>query len=74
MAAALHLLASGDPAIALAAIARQLEAGDHVRVVLLAGAASPTLPAGVIVHRVPGDLSYDALLDAIYAADSVVAW
>jgi hypothetical protein len=74
MAAALHLLTTAEPAMALATIARQLEAGDRVQVVLLSGAAAPALPAGVTVHRVPGDLSYEALLGAIYAADTVVAW
>jgi hypothetical protein len=74
MAAALHLLSRGDAALALATIARQVEAGDDVRVALLAGAPSPSLPAGVSIRRVPDELSYGELLDEIYAADHVVAW
>ena len=74
MATTLHLLKDGHLDVALAAIARQAAAGDRVQVALLGEAGPPALPAGVSVHRVPADLSYDALLDAIYAADRVVAW
>jgi hypothetical protein len=74
MPTALHLLKGGDPALALAAIARQVDAGDAVRVVMLNGAPAPPLPAGVTVRRVPDELSYLALLEEIFAADQVVAW
>jgi hypothetical protein len=32
------------------------------------------MAAGVQVHRVPADLSYDALLEKIFEADQVIAW
>jgi len=32
------------------------------------------LPAGVRVQRVPDELSWDALLEQIFAADQVVTW
>lgn len=74
MATRLHLLKGGHPALAETAIGHQLEAGDRVLVVLLHGAPSPALPAAARVQRVPDDMGYDALLDAVYAADQVVAW
>jgi hypothetical protein len=74
MARALHLLKGADPALALATIERQLAAGDHVTVVVLADTAAPPLPAAVAVHRVPGEWSYERLLDAVFEADHVVAW
>jgi hypothetical protein len=75
MPAALHLLkGSAGAALAAAAIALQVEAGDPVRVVLLHGASPPPLPPDVPVARVPEDLSYAGLLEAIYAAEHVVAW
>lgn len=73
MAAVLHLL-KGDPDLTLAAIAAQLAAGDRVTVTLLPGAPVPELPPGVQVRRVPDDLSYDQLLDLIFASDQVTAW
>ena len=43
--------------------------------VLLDGAAAPSLPAGVAVRRLaPGDLDYAGLLDLIFAHDHVVTW
>jgi hypothetical protein len=74
MPAVLHVLTAGDPAFALPVIAQQAEAGDHVTVVLAHGARCPSLPAGVVVRRLPGDLSYRQLLDLVFAADQVVAW
>ena len=74
MSRMLHLF-KGDHATELVAvIAPQLAAGDQVTVALLAGAALPVLPAGVEVHRVPEDASYERLLELIFAADSVVTW
>jgi len=32
------------------------------------------LPAGVRVQRVPDELSWDTLLEQIFAADQVVTW
>ena len=47
----------------------------RVTVVLLDGAAAPSLPAGVAVRRLaPGDLDYAGLLDLIFAHDHVVTW
>jgi hypothetical protein len=74
MARALHVWKGGDAALALATIERQLAAGDAVSVALLRGAAAPALPAGVPVHRVPGEWSYDRLLEAVFEADQVVTW
>jgi hypothetical protein len=64
----------GDASLAVATIARQIAAGDAVTVVALHGAAVPPLPAGVPLQRVPEELSYDALLQAVFEADQVVAW
>ena len=74
MAQALHVLKGGDGALALATIERQLGAGDHVTVALLAGAAAADLPPGVAVHRVPDEWSYERLLEAVFDADHVTAW
>ena len=74
MARALHLLKGDDSSLAAATIARQVAAGDTVSVVALHGAVVPTLPPGVPVRRVPGELSWDALLQAMFEADQVIAW
>lgn len=74
MATVLHLVKGGDTVLAVATVERQLLAGDRVRVALLGQAPAPALPAGVEVHRVPGDWSWDRLLEEIFAADQVVAW
>jgi hypothetical protein len=74
MGRALHVLKSGNSALALATIARQLGAGDRVTVALLSGVAAPALPAGVAVHRVPDEWSYERLLEAVFEADHVSAW
>ncbi|HEY3100088.1 MAG TPA: hypothetical protein VGL14_14340 [Methylomirabilota bacterium] len=74
MAVALHVLKGGDNALALATIERQLGAGDRVSVALLSGAAAPALPAGVAVHRVPDEWSYERLLEAVFEADHVTTW
>lgn len=74
MGRALHLVKTDDTGLVAATVARQLAAGDAVTVVALHDAAVPTLPAGVVVRRVPDDLSWDALLEAMFQADQVVAW
>lgn len=74
MAAVLHLLKGGDPALALAAIGQHVRAGDTVTVALLNGAPAPPLPPGVGLHRVPEDLGWDALLDRIFESDQVITW
>ena len=75
MRRALHVLKGGDSALALATIERQLGAGDRVTVALLSGATPPPgLPAGVAVHRVPDDWSYERLLEAVFEADHVATW
>jgi hypothetical protein len=70
----LHLLKDGDTSLALATMARQVAAGDTVTVVALHGAAAPSLPAGLALRRAPEELSYDALLEAMFEADQVIAW
>jgi hypothetical protein len=74
MACALHVLKAGDAALARATIERQLAAGDAVSVALLPGATPPVLPAGVAVHRVPDEWSYERLLEAVFEADQVLTW
>jgi len=74
MARALHLVKDGDVELALATVARQLAEGDAVTVVALHGAAVPSLPAGATVRRVPEEISYDQLLEAIFDAHHVIAW
>ena len=74
MAKILHLLKGAPSALAEAAIHRQLDDGDHVMVALLEGAPAIEVPAGVTVHRVSTDLSYDGLLEKIFDADQVIAW
>ncbi|HXH84471.1 MAG TPA: hypothetical protein VNN07_16320 [Candidatus Tectomicrobia bacterium] len=73
MARVLHLVKGAD-ALPLAVIARERAAGDDVRVAVLPGGAVPPVPEGVPVQRVPADLGYDALLEAIFGADRVLAW
>ena len=74
MARAVHVLKGGDSALVLATIERQLGAGDRVTVALLSGAPAPFLPAGVAVHRVPDEWSYERLLEAVFEADHVTTW
>jgi hypothetical protein len=73
MAGVLYLLGSRDPAGALPIIAGQVAAGDAVTVAVLA-APAPALPPEVAVHRVPGELTWDQLLDLIFTADRVISW
>ncbi|MBM4439150.1 MAG: hypothetical protein FJ027_01905 [Candidatus Rokubacteria bacterium] len=74
MARILHVLKGDHAATALSVIAPQVAAGDEVGVALLGGAAAPDLPAGVTVHRVPDETSYERLLALIFEADHVVTW
>jgi hypothetical protein len=70
----LHLLKGDDPALALAVVAQQQAAGDEITVVLLPGTPAPPLPPGVALHHVPAELSWEALLECIFAADQVITW
>jgi hypothetical protein len=74
MARVLHVLKGNHDAEALAVITRAVSAGDQVDVALVGGISGPTLPAGVTVHRVPGDTPYERLVELIFAADHVVTW
>jgi hypothetical protein len=74
MAKALHLLKGDDASLAMATVARQLAAGDTVTVVALHGAAVPSVPVGVTVRRVPEELTYEGLLEAMFENDTVIAW
>jgi hypothetical protein len=73
MAHVLHLLGANDPGRALPVIAGQVAAGDRVTVAVVGGDA-PLLPPGVTVHRVPGDLSWEQLLDLVFATDQTLSW
>ena len=74
MAKALHLVKGGDTSLALATVSRQLAAGDTVTIVAMHGAALPSVPVGVTVRRVPDELSYEELLEAMFEHDTVIAW
>ena len=74
MTRVLHLLKSPDADLMLTVIARQRSAGDDVTIVRLPGAAAIAPPPAVTVLRVPDDLTYDALLEQIFAADQVITW
>lgn len=74
MARALHLFKGDHAEHALAVIAPQLAAGDEVTVALVGDAPLPGLPGGVTVHRVPGEISWERLLELVFEADSVVTW
>jgi hypothetical protein len=76
MAAFLHLVKTDSAALAGAVIESNLrEADARVTVVLLDGAAAPSLPAGVAVRRLaPDDLDYAGLLDLVFAHDHVITW
>ena len=74
MAAVLHLLKGADATLARAVLDRQLRDGDRVTVVLLPGSAAPELPAGVVMRRLNGDLTYGELVDLIFEVDQVVTW
>ena len=74
MRTTLHLLKDA-PGAALVAIERQHREPDtRVTVVLLHGAAVPSLPRGVAVRHVPRDLGYGELLELIFESDQVISW
>jgi hypothetical protein len=76
MADFLHLIKGDSASLAASVIeANRRELHARVTVVLLDGAAAPSLPAGVTVRRLAdGDLDYAGLLDLIFAHDHVVTW
>jgi hypothetical protein len=75
MTAVLHLVKSSAPdELVLTTIGQQLADRDTVTVALLHGVLTPALPAGARVLRVPDDLSYDSLLELIFASDHVLTW
>lgn len=74
MAKALHLIKGDDASLALATVARQLAAGDTVTVVVMHGAVVTSVPAGAVLRRVPEELTYEQLLEAMFEADQVIAW
>jgi len=74
MARILHLLPRDAAVLAATVIRRDVEAGDEVVVAVVGDAGAPSVPAGVAVHRVPSDWSYDELLERIFDADRVVTW
>jgi len=51
MAAVVHLLTRGEPALASTVIDQHVRAGDQVTVVVLPGGAVPDLPTGVPLRR-----------------------
>ena len=71
---ALHLLRDGASALTTRTIEQEAARGDTVTVVLLHDAVPPPLPANVTVRRVPTDMPYPDLLEAIFTADRVIAW
>ena len=73
MALVLHLVGGNDTGCALPIITGQLAAGDAVTVAVV-GRAAPTLPPGLTVRRVPADLSWEHLLDLIFASDQTFSW
>ena len=75
MATFLHLVKRDSAALAGVVIESTLrEADARVTVVLLDDAVAPSLPAGVAVRRLPGDLDYAGLLDLVFAHDHVITW
>jgi len=74
MARVLHLLPRAGIALASITIRGDLEAGDEVTVAVLADGAGDGLPDGVRLERVPSEVSYEQLLERIFAADRVITW
>lgn len=79
----LHLIKPPISPHALSMIRRQSgEPETRLTVVLLHGAETPVLPAGVGVKRLVADpsrpaedaLSYTELLDLLFSADQVISW
>jgi hypothetical protein len=74
MAEVLHLWKAGaDPALVAEMIATQRQAGDHVTLAVLDGAA-PALPSDVTVRRLGDDLTYAELMELIFGSEHVVPW
>ena len=74
MARVLHVFKGDHAAEASIVIGRAVSAGDQVEVALVGGVQAPALPAGVTVHRVPDDTSYERLVELIFTTDHVVTW
>jgi hypothetical protein len=74
MARVLHVFKGDHAPEAAAVIGPQAAAGDEITVALVGGGSAPLLPPGVTLHRVPEDVSYDGLLELIFAADHVITW
>ena len=70
----LHLLKGDDVELLSSVLAQQHGAGDEITLVRLPGAAPFSPPGNVTVLRVPEDLSYEALLERIFASEQVVTW
>ena len=70
----LHLLKGEDVELLSSVLAQQHGAGDEITLVRLPGAAPFSPPGNVTVLRVPDDLSYEALLERIFASEQVVTW
>lgn len=69
----LHLLRHPGDHLALEVISCQLEAGDEVRVVVLAGAAGTRVPDGAETLTMPS-LQYDGLVELLSWCERVVSW
>jgi hypothetical protein len=69
----LHIVRRADERLALEVAARQLGAGDEVRVVLTGEAVELAPPAGAEAVRMAA-LEYDQLVDLIAWSDRVVSW
>src|SRR6267142_2813888 len=65
-------LVDGDDVAKFRANLKRLGIPFHVEA--SAVPADPALPAGVAVHRVPDEWSYERLLEAVFEADQVVTW
>lgn len=74
MARVLHLLKGAYTDLARTTMAHALAAGDEITVVLLPGSPAITLPTGVRAKRVPEELSYEGLLELVFASDQVLTW
>jgi hypothetical protein len=69
----LHLLRLRQDQLALEVIARQVETGDEVRVVVLATAAGTSVTGGAEAVDMP-PLQYDGLVELVSWCERVVCW
>lgn len=69
----LHLLRLREDELALEVIARQVETGDQVRVVVLASAAGASVPVGAEAVDMP-PLQYDELVELLSWCERAVCW